>query len=161
MGKRAGGWVRAARHWLENPAVVMGVAAVLFVAIAALRVAYPAPKDAIGILFVVPIAVVATQFGIRGGLAAALVALALQGAVSAATGEFFGVGGYLVGAMGFLLLGAVVGGLSERLASARRAETQLLESSPSAIVEVEGHSHTLGCANGYVPGGQGTQRGDS
>jgi len=139
----------------------MGVAAVLFVAIAALRVAYPAPKDAIGILFVVPIAVVATQFGIRGGLAAALVALALQGAVSAATGEFFGVGGYLVGAMGFLLLGAVVGGLSERLASARRAETQLLESSPSAIVEVEGHSHTLGCANGYVPGGQGTQRGDS
>ncbi len=116
---------------------MIGVAAVLFAAITALRVAYPAPSDAIGILFVLPIALVATRFGIRGGLAAALVALALQGAVSAATGEFYGVLGYLIGAAGFLLLGAVQGGLSERLASARRAEANLLESSPSAIVEVD------------------------
>ena len=143
MDKRAGRWVRAAGHSLEHPAAVMGVAAVLFAAIAAVRVAYPAPKDAIGILFVLPIAVVATQFGIRGGLAAALVALALQGAVSAVTGEFFGVVGYLVGAGGLLLLGAVVGGLSERLASARRAETNLLESSPSAIVEVDSAGRVL------------------
>ena len=54
-----------------------GLAGVLFLAIFALRIAGEDAADAMLVLFVIPIAICAMEFGLRGGLPAAAFALGL------------------------------------------------------------------------------------
>ena len=66
---------------VRRPRLQLAVVALLFAAVTALKVTgVLTPADAPSVLFVAPIAVAAVAFGARGGLAAAVVAIALMGA---------------------------------------------------------------------------------
>ena len=95
---------------------MLAVAALVFAAVFALRIEYGATADAPLVLFVVPIALCAMEFGLRGGIAAALGAMVLL-----AVGE--AVGDDDLGALGVatrVTAYAVVGVLLGRFVDARR-----------------------------------------
>lgn len=89
----------------------------LFGAILALRVASADSGDATLVLFVIPIALCALEFGIRGGLAASLVGLALLVGFEAAANQDLGVLGIATRATAYLLVGGMLG----RFVDERRA----------------------------------------
>jgi K+-sensing histidine kinase KdpD len=80
MNVRAG--LRAAsprEPWFQQrPYVTVSVAAVLFVAVLVLRLSVGDPRDAYSMLYVLPVALLATAFGIRVGAAAGVLAVALM-----------------------------------------------------------------------------------
>jgi PAS domain S-box-containing protein len=84
-------------------------AAVLFVAISVLRWQDPNVGNAEGTLYVVPIALLALRFGLRGGLAGAVASLAL----TATWGHFqtrgLALGGYLSRGVALVTLGVFLG----------------------------------------------------
>ncbi|HYH62353.1 MAG TPA: HD domain-containing phosphohydrolase [Solirubrobacterales bacterium] len=89
--------------------VLIAISGVLFGAIFALSVADVDSADEILILFVVPIAICALEFGLLGGLAAAMVALALLLVYEATTGDGLDGVGIVAGAIAFLILGGLLG----------------------------------------------------
>jgi PAS domain S-box-containing protein len=93
--------------------------------------------DAIGVLFVVPIAALAARFGTRGGFAGALVALMLVAITSTVGDDPITTLGYLTRAVAFVLVGLALGLLSERVDRARRFELQQLDFSPIPIIEAD------------------------
>ena len=99
------------RNWpILNGSQTLAVALVLFVGFYVLQAEDTNPADALEVLYVVPIALLAVRFGLRGGLAGAFVGVALIGTYEYAAHE---VDGTLVGnlcwAIAFLLLGALLG----------------------------------------------------
>ncbi len=137
MFDNAGEHAGSGRHWAQRPGALIAVAVGLFGGIAALRVVVSSPRDGVGILFVIPIAALAARFGTRGGIVGALVALVLLVITSAVNGESYTTIGYLTRATAFVLVGLVLGLLSERVDRARRFELHQLEHSPLAIIEAE------------------------
>ncbi len=125
------------RHWAQRPGALIAVAVALFGVIAALRVVVSSPRDAVGVLLFIPIAALGARFGTRGGIVGALVALVLLVITSAVNGESITTFGYLARAMAFVLVGLVLGLLSDRVDRARRFELHQLEHSPLAIIEAE------------------------
>ncbi len=89
--------------------VLIAISGVLFGAILALSVADEDAADAILILFVVPIAICALEFGLRGGLAASMIAIALLLFYEATTGRGLDGVGIVAGATAFLILGGLLG----------------------------------------------------
>jgi PAS domain S-box-containing protein len=88
----------------------IGIALALFAAVFALRASDPHVVDSDEILFVVPIALLALRFGLRGGLTAALLGLALVGAWDLFDPDVgLAALGYLSYGAGFLLLGTLLG----------------------------------------------------
>jgi HD-GYP domain-containing protein (c-di-GMP phosphodiesterase class II) len=85
------------------------IAAALFAAIFALRVADERPGDAIFVLCVVPIVLVAIELGPRGGMAAASVGLGLTAVWALTKGADVGPLGYAARALAFAVVGIVVG----------------------------------------------------
>jgi PAS domain S-box-containing protein len=108
---------------LETPATVV-LAVALFIGITALRISGPSASDAGGILYVLPVAVLALRFGLRGGLASALVALALvvAGDLHDHHHALTTHQSYLNRGIAFVLLGALLGTFVDRR---RRLERQL------------------------------------
>ena len=92
----------------------VAVAGVLFVAIFALRLAVPDPNAAILLLCSVPIALLAVQLGLRGGLAAALLSIGLIALWALLRQESIGFTGYATRAVTFLLVGALIGSIADR-----------------------------------------------
>jgi signal transduction histidine kinase len=129
---------RRVRHTLERvdvPArprrpVVVLVAALLFLAIFALRLAVHDPGALVANFYAVPIALVAAELGLRAGLAAAAVAVGFVFAWGAVKGVHVGVLGYVARAAVFFMVGWLVGRYSEAreldLASRRDANRELL-----------------------------------
>jgi PAS domain S-box-containing protein len=134
---RADGRASPGRHWAQNPGALIAVTVLLFGGIAALRVVTSSPRDAVGVLFVVPIAALAARFGTRGGLAAALVALVLVAITSIVNDEPVTTLGYLTRATAFVLVGLALGLLSERVDRARRFELHQIDFSPIPIIEAD------------------------
>jgi PAS domain S-box-containing protein/putative nucleotidyltransferase with HDIG domain len=103
----------------------VALALALFLGITALRISGPSASDADGILYVLPVAVVALRFGLRGGLVSGLVALGLV--VGADVHDHHHAlttqQSYLNRGIAFVLLGALVGTFVDRR---RRLERQLL-----------------------------------
>lgn len=101
------------RSW--KPSVALGrrtaivFALLLGVAIYALRLADDNVADVPLFLFVVPVALCAVTFGLKGGLVSALVGFAATGAWYAKAGEAISVIGYSSRAAAFLVVGALVG----------------------------------------------------
>jgi PAS domain S-box-containing protein len=83
----------------------------LYVSISALRIDYPHPIDSIEVLFVLPITLIALRFGLRGGLAGALVGLALVVGLDYNDADVtnLSVTSYVSWGAAFLLLGTVLG----------------------------------------------------
>ncbi|HEV3323744.1 MAG TPA: GAF domain-containing sensor histidine kinase [Solirubrobacteraceae bacterium] len=106
--------------------VVLAVAAALFALTFAARLAIKDPDTLIANFYVVPIALLAIEFGTRGGLIAAAVALGLVFAWSVLQAVHLGVLGYTARGAALLVSGAVVGRFADRLREdvAERRRTQ-------------------------------------
>jgi signal transduction histidine kinase len=108
---------------------VLAVAAALFALTFAARLAIRDPDALIANFYVVPIALLAIEFGTRAGVLAAALALALVFAWSVLQTVHLGVLGYTARVAALLVTGAVVGRFSDRLrddiAERRRAQRHL------------------------------------
>lgn len=102
-------------------AFATGVAAA-FAAIFALRVSYGTPGDALSVLYVVPVSLVAVRRGVGAGLAAAALAMALVVAWVVVDDVHLTWTGYLTRGAAFAVSGGAVGLLEKRMrgAQARR-----------------------------------------
>lgn len=112
-----GPWFRA------RPRVALAVAAMLFTGVLALRFSVEDPVEAISMLYVLPVALVALAFGRQAGVAAGFVALSLVALWVGMVGADLSVVGWLARLIPFVLLGWLLGDASDRLeeAEARRA----------------------------------------
>jgi len=112
-----GPWFRA------RPRTALAVAALLFTAVLAVRFSVEDPVEAISMLYVLPVALVALAFGRRAGLAAGFLALGLVAFWVVVVGTELSVIGWVARLVPFALLGWLLGDASDRLeaAEARRA----------------------------------------
>src|SRR5437870_3312190 len=122
--------VVARRSTLSRRAAMIGAGCLLLGAVFALSFAVSNPNEAVAVLYTLPIALIAVEVGALGGIAAALVALALFGLWSALdTAHHVGVLGFVTRGTVFLLLGGLLGHFATKLRSAyhvvRRSEQQL------------------------------------
>jgi signal transduction histidine kinase len=97
--------------------VVLAAAAVLFALTFAARLAINDPDALIANFYVVPIALLAIEFGTRAGVLASAMALGLVFVWSALQTVHLGALGYTARGAALLVTGAVVGRFSERLRS--------------------------------------------
>ena len=97
--------------------LVAGVAAVLFAATFAARLLVDDPDALLANFYVIPIAVLAIEFGVRAGLIAAALAFALVPAWSVINDVDVDALGYISRGAAFVVTGFVVGRFSERLRS--------------------------------------------
>ena len=108
----------------RRPALAIAVAAVLYGAVLVLRLTTGGPADAHTMLFALPVALLAGAFGLRAGLAAGIVAVALIEVWVAVSDITISATGWVSRAVPLLLLGGLVGQASDQ---SRRAEAERLE----------------------------------
>lgn len=116
---RLGPWFR------RNPHLAIAAAAALFVGVFALRVLTGDERDATGLLFVLPIALVASAFGLRAGAAAAAGAVGLLAAWVAIEGVELTPLGWAARTTPMLLLGVLIGHASDTQRQAEQVATDL------------------------------------
>jgi len=102
---------------IERRSAAVGIAIALFAAIFVARVTFATLADAISFLYVVPVVLVATSLGMRGGLIAGAVAFAL----STAGGVIVDAPSTALGYANRALVYGFVGGLTGRFATDLRA----------------------------------------
>jgi hypothetical protein len=110
--------------WFRSrPRAALAVAALLFTLVLAVRFSVEDPVEAISMLYVLPVALVALAFGRRAGLAAGLMALGLVAFWVLVVGADLSVIGWVARLVPFVVLGYLLGDASDRLeaAEARRA----------------------------------------
>ncbi len=118
----------------EGRGKVLGIALVLFAASAALLLAIPAPPASVGMAFILPVALVAAECGLRAGLICAAASCAALLAWSmTTTGQGDGVGGTVLHSVALLFLAWIVGQIAERAARSRRLLEQVIESTTDSI----------------------------
>jgi signal transduction histidine kinase len=116
------------RRRVESRRVVLGAAAALAAAVFALRLAVGSTADAVGLLYVLPVMLVALELGLVAGVAAAAVAVALVVlGVVLADASLTGLG-LATRATAVFSVGAVAGRFSDRMRRAQRRHQGLLES---------------------------------
>ena len=96
-------------------AVIIAIAALLFAATFTARVVISDPDALLANFYIIPIALLAIEFGTRAGLLAAAVALALVPAWSVIADVHVHPLGYVARGAAFVITGVVVGRFSERL----------------------------------------------
>jgi signal transduction histidine kinase len=114
-----GPWFR--RH----PCLAAVAATALFAAIVALQYATDEGSDAVSLLLVLPIALVAQAFGLRAGTAAAVAGAAVQAAWIVSDGTDVSVLGWAGRTIPMLLLGILIGHASDVQRDAERLLTTL------------------------------------
>jgi PAS domain S-box-containing protein len=92
----------------------IATAVVLFAIVSLLRWGDPNVGDAVGTLYVVPLAVLALRFGLRGGLTGAAASLALTAAWGQSQVMGLGPGGYLSRGVAVVALGVFLGVVVDR-----------------------------------------------
>ena len=107
--------------------LVAGLAAFLFVAIFALRLAVADPGAAILLLCVIPTALLAAEFGLAGGLAAALVSCGVVALWAGSEAAAVGPAGYVTRVVTFLLVGALGGWFTDRRRALEEQNTRQFE----------------------------------
>jgi hypothetical protein len=105
-------WFRA------RPSLVLGVAVVLYLSVFLLRISVGGPADAINMLYALPIGLVALAFGRTAGVMAGLLGVALVAAWVLIDGIDLSALGWASRILPMLLLGALLGDASDRLAEA-------------------------------------------
>ena len=75
------------------------------------------PAEAIAVLYVLPVALVAVRFGTAGGVAAAGCALALFAVVNLITDQHVGALGYITRSVAYFTLGGLLGSFSTACAT--------------------------------------------
>lgn len=102
----------------ERPALTVGVAAVLFVAVFVVRLLVGDVDDAVNLLYALPVALVALAFGRNAGIEAGLLAVVLVGAWVVIDDVDLSPLGWASRVVPLLLLGGLLGDASDRLAMA-------------------------------------------
>lgn len=111
------------RPWFQHaPRRALAVAAVMFVAIFALSVADSSATDAVSVLYVLPVALVAFTFGFRAGLAAGGGAVGLLALSVLIADLSMSPLGWATRITPLLLLGTLVGYASDQLREGDRRE---------------------------------------
>ena len=110
------------RRWR---AVAAALAA--FAVVFALRLIDQRADDAVSLLYVIPIAILAAEFGVVGGLAAAIVACGLVGLWAAVQDTDLTFIGFVIRGVAFVVVGAVLGAAADRLRGALRERQDLLD----------------------------------
>jgi glucose-6-phosphate-specific signal transduction histidine kinase len=111
----------------EHPRLAGAVAVLLFAAVYVLRQAAEGADEAISVLNVLPIALVAFAFGRRAGLVAGTAGVGLF-AISGATNDVpVTLAGWLARTIPMLLLGLLVGSAAEQQRTAATLRQRLLE----------------------------------
>jgi PAS domain S-box-containing protein len=119
------------RNWPTfGTRATLSLSLVLFVAIFVLRVSDSNVAHGESTLFLIPIALLALRFGLRGGLAGALVVCALVVAWGGYDDVHLGMTGYLSRAVAFLVLGPLIGSFVDRR---RRLEAEILRHSEASL----------------------------
>ena len=125
------------RRWAERRSLVLGVAAVAFVVVFVLVQRSGDSAEAIGLLYVVPIALVALDLGLVAGLGAAAVALALlaiwtvtkdPGIDTAAGDAGIDALGFATQALAMVCVGGFAGRFSDRMRLGLERQEGLLDS---------------------------------
>jgi hypothetical protein len=106
---------------MQHRALALGVAAVLFAGVFAIRVSSADPVQAYSMFYVFPIALVATTFGLRAGAASGAFGVLLVVVWAIVDDVGLSVMGWASRAVPLLLLGVLIGEASDRF---RRAEAQ-------------------------------------
>lgn len=109
----------------RRPRLAVAVASALFAAVFALRLSVSGPADAITVLFVLPVSLIAIAFGLRAGTAAGALAVCLTGAWVAGAGVSLTAVGWAARLVPLLGLGPLIGAASDRLDEAHRHEEEL------------------------------------
>ena len=127
---------------LTRRPVVLGVAALLFAAVFALTGQSSDSDDAIGLLYVIPVAIVGLEFGLAAGLLAAAAALGLMGAWVAMRHPEIDSVGLATRTVAILSVGALAGYFSDRM-RAQAAMHSELEHTRGRISEQLRSAHRL------------------
>ena len=114
------------RRSLEQRRVVLAVAVAMFAAVVVLRQTSSDAADVIALLAVVPIALVALEFGLLVGVGAAILALGLVGVFALDVDS--GTVGVYTAAVAYLAIGAVAGRFGDRMRDAQARQHLLLRS---------------------------------
>lgn len=119
MALSGGVLTRSPAPWFrERPGRTVAVAAALFGAVFALRMLGNAPEDAVTMLYALPIALLALAFGRTMGLGAGVFAVGLVAAWAVWRDVDLSALGWASRITPLLLLGALLGDASDRLAAA-------------------------------------------
>ena len=110
-------------RWTDSRFVLV-VSAAMFAAITALRFVFVDPAEPYLILYVLPIGLIANQFGVRAGLAMAGLALAVLGVWSVVEDPPNAVIGFLVKGVPFVAIGAGLGLFQRMRAREERQNTR-------------------------------------
>ncbi|MEU4295603.1 hypothetical protein AB0E63_45935 [Kribbella sp. NPDC026596] len=105
----------------HHPGVALAVAGALYVLVLLLRVLAGQPADTYSMLFALPVALIAIAFGLRAGVAGALVAVALIVVWIVVKDVTLSPSGWMSRVLPLLLLGVLLGDASDRL---RRSEAE-------------------------------------
>jgi Histidine kinase len=124
----AAGFGLPERRWAERRPVVLAAATGLYGGVFALRATVGDAADAIGLLYVIPIALVALELGLRAGVAAAALALGLVGVWALDAHADLGAAGVTTRGVAYLAVGGVAGRFSDRMRNAQQRQAALLES---------------------------------
>jgi signal transduction histidine kinase len=122
------GHVLPVRRWPERRAVVLSAAVVLFVGVFVLRMTTGEVESGVGLLFVIPTALVALELGLVAGLAAAGLATALIVVWWTTRGVDLGLVGLATRALVFFAVGTLSGRFSDRMREAAVRQRGLLDS---------------------------------
>lgn len=126
---------RPGEPWFSRrPRLTLLVIGVLFSAVLVLRLLAGGPVDAYSMLYVLPVALAATAFGVRGGVAAGLLAVALIVVWTLVRDVSLSPAGWGTRAAPLLLLGVLLGRAMDR---ARRAEVDLRRHEVAAVLHRE------------------------
>lgn len=109
----------------RRPVLSLVIAGLLFASVLAVRLVHGTPVDAYSLLYVFPVALVATTFGRRGGIAAGLLAVALMVLWAVLGDVTLTVTGWASRVVPMLVLGALVGDAADRLRHAERERRRL------------------------------------
>ncbi|MDQ6820392.1 MAG: diguanylate cyclase [Actinomycetota bacterium] len=90
------------------------IALAVFAVVLGLRIAIDDPSELVGLFFVIPIALIAIEFGLLGGLAMAVTAALTIAIWSVLSSTNLSAVGYITRIVTFVVLGGVVGRLAEQ-----------------------------------------------
>lgn len=118
----------------QRPRLALAVIAALFVTVFALRLFAGTPVDAYSMFYVLPVALAATAFGQRGGVASAVLAVALIVAWTLVRDVTLSPTGWATRVVPIVVLGVLLGRATDR---ARRADDERRRLERAALLHRE------------------------
>ena len=127
----------ANRSWHPSAPVAVGLALMLFAGIFVLRLVDKDEANGTLVLLVLPIALCALRFGVRGGVAAAALGIVVVIAWDIAGDVYVGPLGYAARGAAFLILGVVLGRFVNRRTALEQRVRRHFDTSPDLLATAD------------------------